>query len=48
MRLAKPTEAELLEKDAAGNWQPIGRGVLPAGAYVKGRKPPDEVKEPTK
>ena len=39
LRLARPVEAELLEKDTTGAWVNIGRGEIPAGAYVKGRAP---------
>lgn len=39
LRLAKPVKAELLEKGPDGKWRPIGRGVVPAGAYIKGRAP---------
>jgi len=38
LRLARPVKAELLEK-RDGKWVPIGRGVIPAGAYIKGRAP---------
>lgn len=40
LRLARPVKAELLEK-RDGKWVPIGRGIIPAGAYVKGRAPVD-------
>ena len=40
LRLARPVKAYLLEKDPeTGKWRPIGRGIIPAGAYIKGRKP---------
>lgn len=39
LRLARPIKAELLEKGPDGKWRPIGRGVVPAGAYIKGRAP---------
>ena len=40
MRLARPVKAYLLEKDTkTGEWKPIGRGLVPAGAYIKGRAP---------
>lgn len=42
MRLARPVKAELLEKQG-DKWVPIGTGVIPAGAYVKGRAPAKEV-----
>ena len=47
LRLARPVEAYLLEKDPkTGEWLPIGKGIIPAGAYIKGRKPkPDWKKE---
>jgi len=38
LRLADPVEAELLEK-RDGEWVRIGRGTVPAGAYIKGRSP---------
>ena len=38
MRLAKPVNAELLEK-IDGKWVSIGVGTIPAGAYIKGRAP---------
>ena len=44
LRLARPVKAELLEKGPDGKWRPIGRGIIPAGAYVKGRTPvPEDV-----
>ena len=39
LRLAKPVKAELLEKNDTGEWVSIGTGEIPAGAYIKGRKP---------
>ena len=40
LRLARPVKAYLLEKDkATGKWRPIGRGIIPAGAYIKGQAP---------
>ena len=39
LRLAKPIEAELLRKDENGKWVSIGKGIIPAGAYIKGRAP---------
>ena len=40
VRLAHPIEAELLAKDPeTGEWKSIGRGTIPAGAYIKGRAP---------
>lgn len=40
LRLAEPVEAYLLEKDPeTGKWKPIGKGLVPAGAYIKGRAP---------
>lgn len=38
MRLAKPIKAELLEKQG-DRWVSIGKGIVPAGAYIKGRAP---------
>lgn len=38
LRLAHPIEGELLEK-LNGKWESIGTGVIPAGAYIKGRSP---------
>ena len=38
LRLAEPIEAELLEK-RDGEWIRIGTGLIPAGAYIKGRAP---------
>jgi hypothetical protein len=44
MRLAKPITAELLEKRGE-EWVSVGKGTIPAGAYIKGRAPRDsEVK----
>lgn len=44
LRLAEPVKnVQLLEK-IDGKWVNIGIGDLPAGAYVKGRKPSKEVK----
>jgi hypothetical protein len=40
MRLAKPVNAELLEK-RGDEWVSIGTGTIPAGAYIKGRAPGD-------
>jgi len=37
-RLAKSVRTELLEK-IDGKWTSIGTGVVPAGAYLKGRAP---------
>lgn len=40
LRLAKPVKAELLSKNPeTGKWESIGEGEVPAGAYIKGRKP---------
>ena len=40
MRLARPVKAYLMEKDQkTGEWRQLGKGVIPAGAYVKGRAP---------
>ena len=39
MRLARPVKAYLLVKNASGEWEPIGKGLVPAGAYIKGRAP---------
>lgn len=44
LRLAKPITTELLQKKADGTWVSIGTGEIPAGAYVKGRKPEAEIK----
>lgn len=41
LRLACPVQAELLEKDQYGAWNNIGTGEIPAGAYIKGRCPPE-------
>lgn len=46
IRLAEPVKAKLLIKNEKGEWVPAGKGELPAGAYVKGRKPPEEVLNP--
>lgn len=46
LRTAKPVKAELLKKDENGKWVSIGKGEIPAGAYVKGRKP--QPVDPTK
>ena len=45
VRLASPVKAELLAKDSKGNWVSIGRGEIPAGAYVRGQKPADIAQE---
>lgn len=42
LRIAKPVTAELLEKNGDGEWVSIGKGTIPAGAYVKGRAPKGE------
>lgn len=39
LRLAHPVEAELLEKVSDKEWRSIGRGLIPAGAYIRGRAP---------
>ena len=40
LRIGKPVKAELWAKNSeTGKWEPIGEGVIPAGAYVKGRAP---------
>ena len=39
LRLAKPVRAELLSKNSTGEWVSIGKGTIPAGAYIKGRAP---------
>lgn len=39
LRLAEPVKARLLAKNEAGEWVDVGKGTLPAGAYVKGRSP---------
>lgn len=43
LRLARPVKAELLSKNSSGEWVPIGRGIIPAGAYIKGRAPSSEI-----
>lgn len=43
VRLAKPITTELLQKQADGSWVSIGTGEIPAGAYIKGRKPVADV-----
>ena len=45
LRLAQPVEAYLLRKDENGKWVEAGRGIIPAGAYIKGRKPDEKVVE---
>ena len=42
VRLAEPVNARILIK-SNGEWVDGGRGELPAGAYVKGRKPPESL-----
>lgn len=47
VRLAKPikflhiftVKAELLAKNESGEWESIGYGTIPPGAYIKGRAP---------
>ena len=40
LRLGKPVKAELWQKNPkTGKWEPIGEGIIPAGAYIKGRAP---------
>jgi len=39
LRLARPIKAHLLQKNEKGEWVEIGKGEIPAGAYIKGRKP---------
>jgi len=40
LRLGKPVKAELWRKNKeTGKWEPIGEGIVPAGAYIKGRSP---------
>lgn len=40
LRIGKPVKAELWRKNPeTGKWEPIGEGVIPPGAYVKGRAP---------
>ena len=40
LRIGKPVKAELWRKNPdTGKWEPIGEGIIPPGAYVKGRKP---------
>ena len=46
LRIAKPVKAELIKKDENGKWVSIGTGEIPAGAYLKGRKP--QPVDPTK
>ena len=41
MRLERPVKAYLMEKGPDGKWRPLGKGVIPAGAYIKGRAPVD-------
>jgi len=44
LRLAEPVKARLLEKDPeTGKWRLIGKGTIPAGAYVKGRAPSGKI-----
>jgi len=39
LRLERPVKAYLLEKRPDGTWRSIGKGLVPAGAYIKGRAP---------
>jgi len=53
MRIAHPVPGvELLQKvknvDGTESWVNIGVGTLPAGAYIKGRAPSEDVKDLTK
>lgn len=48
VRLAKPVTAELLVKNDKGEWVNIGKGKLPAGAYIKGRSPVEPLPEVSK
>ncbi|HET6446036.1 MAG TPA: hypothetical protein VFI27_15810 [candidate division Zixibacteria bacterium] len=43
LRLARPVKAELLKKDENGKWVPAGVGIIPAGAYIKGRAPKENI-----
>ena len=45
LRVAKPVQAELLEKQQDGSWKSVGTGMIPAGAYIKGRSPKKTVGE---
>jgi len=46
LRLARPVKAYLMEKDKDGKWRHLGRGIVPAGAYIKGRAPvPPKIEE---
>ena len=45
LRVAKPVQAELLEKQEDGTWESVGIGEIPAGAYIKGRSPKKTVVE---
>lgn len=43
LRIGKPVKAELWRKNPeTKKWEPIGEGEIPAGAYVKGRKPKNQ------
>ena len=35
LRIAKPVQAELLEKQEDGSWKNIGTGEIPAGGHSK-------------
>jgi hypothetical protein len=37
--LNREVTVELLEKSESGEWVSIGKGTLPAGAYIKGQRP---------
>ena len=39
MRLEYPVKAYLMEKGPDGKWRSLGKGIIPAGAYIKGRAP---------
>lgn len=41
MRLERPVKAYLMEKGPDGKWRSLGKGIVPAGAYIKGRAPID-------
>jgi len=44
VRLARPVEAEILIwEESSKKWVPAGKGLIPAGAYIKGRAPGEEI-----
>lgn len=46
VRLACPVEAYILIWDEASEkWVPAGKGLIPAGAYIKGRAPKEKINE---